>query len=114
MSEIIDHGFKFSFKEIGLLVNAVYCTVLLFVFCDCSHSSTNKVAQGVQDSLLSINLLAVDQPTQKEIDIFLQGIEMNPAIVDLRGFAEVNRELLTSVSFLKKSFREVSIIHGIF
>jgi gustatory receptor len=99
MSEVIDHGFNFSFKEIGLIVDTVYCSILLFVFCDCSHSSTNKVAQGVQDSLLSINLLAVDHPTQKEIDIFIQAIEMNPAIVDLRGYAEVNRELLTSVRF---------------
>lgn len=42
--------------------------------------------------------MAVDQPTQKEIDIFIQAIEMNPAIVSLSGYAEVNRELLTSVS----------------
>lgn len=104
ISEIIDHGFQFSFKEIGLIVDTVYCSALLFVFCDCSHSSTNKVAQGVQDSLLSINLLAVDQPAQREIDIFIQAIEMNPAIVDLRGYAEVNRELLTSVSLSKKIF----------
>lgn len=101
MSEIIDHGFRFSFKEIGLIVDTVYCSILLFVFCDCSHSSTNKVAHGVQESLLSINLLNCDHPTQKEIDIFIQAIEMNPAIVDLRGYAEVNRELLTSVSSSK-------------
>lgn len=47
---------------------------------------------------MEINLLAVDQPTQKEIDIFIQAIEMNPAIVSLKGYAEVNRALLTSVS----------------
>lgn len=115
MSEIIDHGFSFSFKEIGLIVDTVYCSILLFVFCDCSHSATLKVAQGVQDTLLSINLLTVDQPTQREIEIFIQAIEMNPAIVSLKGeirvssdeiflfiqflkgYAEVNRALLTSV-----------------
>ncbi|CRL04902.1 CLUMA_CG017953, isoform A [Clunio marinus] len=96
MSSVIDHGFQFSFKEIGLIVDTVYCSILLFVFCDCSHSSTLQVAQGVQDTLLTINLLVVDRPTQKEIDIFTQAIEMNPAIVSLRGYAEVNRELLTS------------------
>lgn len=79
------------------MVNTVYCSILLFVFCDCSHSATLQVAQGVQDTLLSINLLAVDQPTQKEIDIFIQAIDMNPAIVSLKGYGEVNRELLTSV-----------------
>ncbi|XP_055588225.1 gustatory and odorant receptor 22-like isoform X2 [Uranotaenia lowii] len=69
LSEVIDHGFGFSFKE---------------------------VAQGVQDTLLGINLLKVDQPTQKEIDIFILAIKMNPAIVSLKGYAEVNRELLTA------------------
>lgn len=97
MSEVIDHGFLFSFKEIGLIVDTVYCSILLFVFCDCSHTSTLQVAQGVQDTLLAINLIAIDQPTQREIDIFIQAIEMNPAIVSLKGYAEVNRALLTSV-----------------
>lgn len=100
ISEIIDHGFQFSFKEIGLIVDTVYCSILLFVFCDCSHSATLQVAQGVQDTLLSINLMAVDQPAQKEIDIFIQAIEMNPAIVSLSGYAEVNRALLTSVRII--------------
>jgi gustatory receptor len=98
LSGVIDHGFRFSFKELGLIVDAIYCSTLLFIFCDCSHSSTQQVAQGVQDTLLSINTLAVDTPTQKEIDIFIQAIAMNPAIVSLKGYAEVNRELLTSVS----------------
>lgn len=98
LSGVIDHGFLFSFKELGLIVDAVYCSVLLFIFCDCSHTSTLQVAQGVQDTLLSINTLSVDTPTQKEIDIFIQAIAMNPAIVSLKGYAEVNRELLTSVS----------------
>lgn len=97
MSEIIDHGFQFSFKEIGLLVDIVYCSILLFVFCDCSHTSTLEVARGVQDTLLSINLLAIDAPAHREIEIFLQAIDMNPAIVSLKGYAEVNRALLTSV-----------------
>lgn len=97
LSEIFDHGFAFSFKEIGLFVDAIYCSTLLFIFADCSHNATKQVAQGVQDTLLTINLLQVDQQTQKEIDLFIQAIEMNPAIVSLKGYANVNRELLTSV-----------------
>ncbi|XP_055532855.1 gustatory and odorant receptor 22-like isoform X2 [Wyeomyia smithii] len=96
LSEVIDHGFGFSFKEIGLIIDALYCSTLLFIFCDCSHNATLQVAQGVQDTLLGINLLKVDQPTQKEIDLFIQAIEMNPAIVSLKGYADVNRELLTA------------------
>lgn len=102
MSEIIDHGFQFSFKEIGLLVDTVYCSILLFIFCDCSHGATLQVAQGVSDTLLSINMLAIDHPTQREIEIFVQAIEMNPAVVSLRGYAEVNRALLTSVRIRSK------------
>lgn len=101
ISGVLDHGFQFSFKEIGLIIDTCYCSILLFIFCDCSNSSTKKVAQGVQDTLLSINTLAVDTPTQKEIDIFIQAISMNPAIVSLKGYAEVNRELLTSVRINK-------------
>ncbi|KAJ2949104.1 hypothetical protein O0L34_g6044 [Tuta absoluta] len=96
LSEIVDHGFGFSFKEMGLFVDAAYCSILLFIFVDCSHKSTLHVAAGVQDTLLSIDLLAVDRPTQKEIDLFIQAIEMNPAVVSLKGYAHVNRELLTS------------------
>lgn len=63
----------------------------------------SKVAQGVQDTLLSINLLTVDQPTQKEIDLFIQAIEMNPATVSLKGYAAVNRELLTAVRIFQST-----------
>ncbi|XP_063826327.1 gustatory and odorant receptor 22-like isoform X1 [Ostrinia nubilalis] len=96
LSEIVDHGIGFSFKEIGLFVDTVYCSTLLFIFADCSHNSTQKVADGVQETLLSIDVLSVDRPTQKEIDHFIQAIEMNPAVVSLKGYANVNRELLTS------------------
>ncbi|CAG9786653.1 unnamed protein product [Diatraea saccharalis] len=97
LAEIVDHGFGFSFKEMGLFVDAGYCCTLLFIFADCSHKSTKKVADGVQETLLNIDILAVDRPTQKEIDHFIQAIEMNPAVVSLKGYADVNRELLTSV-----------------
>lgn len=32
-----------------------------------------------------------------KIDLFIQAIEMNPAVVSLKGYADVNRELLTAV-----------------
>lgn len=43
ISEIVDHGFELSLKEMGLLVDAAYCSVLLYVFCDCSHQATLQV-----------------------------------------------------------------------
>ena len=87
-----------SLKVLGLFVAASYCALLLFIFCDCSHKATLEVAQGVQDTLLTVNLLNLDVPTQKEVDLFIVAIEMNPAVVSLRGYANVNRELLTAVS----------------
>lgn len=33
-----------------------------------------------------------------QIDLFIQAIEMNPAVVSLKGYADVNRELLASVN----------------
>ncbi|CAH0691779.1 unnamed protein product [Spodoptera exigua] len=114
LSEIVDHGFGFSFKEMGLFVDAAYCSTLLFIFVDCSHKSTLTVAAGVQDTLLSIDVLAVDRPTQKEIDHFIQAIEMNPAVVSLKGYAHVNRELLTSVeNSISLSFTTIVIIRKI-
>lgn len=110
LSEIFDHGFAFSFKEIGLIVDAIYCTTLLYIFAECSDNATRQVAQGVQDTLLSLNLRQLDQQTHKEIDIFIQAIEMNPAIVSLKGYGNVNRELLTSVGILfivRASIKEI-------
>lgn len=110
LSEILDHGFAFSFKEIGLFVDAIYCTTLLYIFAECSDNATRQVAQGVQDTLLSLNLLQLDQQTQKEIDLFIQAIEMNPAVVSLKGYAEVNRELLTSVMDLLRRMKGLILI----
>lgn len=43
LSEIVDHGLEFNFKEIGLIVDTVYCATLLYVFCNCSHRATQRV-----------------------------------------------------------------------
>ncbi|XP_037944716.1 gustatory and odorant receptor 22-like [Teleopsis dalmanni] len=97
-AEIMDHkeGFRISYKELGLIVDGVYCSMLLFIFCDCSHNATLGVARGVQKTLLSIDLEHCDRETKNEIDHFIIAIEMNPAIVSLKGYVNVNRELLTS------------------
>ncbi|XP_030760635.1 gustatory and odorant receptor 22-like [Sitophilus oryzae] len=95
-SEIVDHGIKFTFKEIGLLVDAVYCIVLLFIFCDCSHQASANIADRVQWSLMEVNLNSIDQSAIKEIQLFLVAIQMNPPKVSLRGYTVVNRELITS------------------
>lgn len=66
-SEIVDHGVKFTFKEIGLLVDAVYCIILLYIFCDCSHKASLNIADRVQWHLMEINLNTIDQSCVKEV-----------------------------------------------
>lgn len=64
------------------------------------------MSKGVQETLLSLDLLRISKATQNEIDIFIVAIEMNPAIVSLKGYVNVNRELLTSV----KNFQNFSLL----
>ncbi|CAH2010343.1 unnamed protein product [Acanthoscelides obtectus] len=65
-SEAIENGVTLSFKELGLLVDAVYCMTLLYIFCDCSHKASENIAERVQTTLLNINLSQVDSHTAKE------------------------------------------------
>lgn len=97
-SEIVDEGFRFTFKQMGLLVDAGYCSVLFYVFCDCSHNASLNIASRVQNSLMGIDLYKVDKKTIAEVELFLVGIRMNPPKVSLQGYTIVNRELVTSVS----------------
>lgn len=43
----------------------------------------------------------LETQAKKEVDLFIMAIEMNPAVVSLGGYLEVNRELLTSVIICK-------------
>jgi gustatory receptor len=40
----------------------------------------------------------VDKPTQKEVEMFLIAIDKNSTTISLDGYANINRELITSVS----------------
>lgn len=51
-----------------------------------------------QTRLLSVNLTAVDKATQKEVEMFLIAIQKNPPTMNLDGYADINRGLITSVS----------------
>lgn len=52
-----------------------------------------------QVRLLSVNLTAVDKDTEKEVDMFLIAIAKNPPTMNLDGYANINRELITTVRF---------------
>lgn len=67
MSEIIDHGFVFTFKVIGLMVDAVYCLTLLYVFCDCSRTATVHITKRVKNILMNVDLAEIDQSTRREV-----------------------------------------------
>nr|AID61252.1 gustatory receptor [Calliphora stygia] len=98
-SEIIDHGA--TYKEVGLFVIVFYCMSLLYIICNEAHYASQKVGLDFQTQLLNVNLTAVDTSTQKEVEMFLVAIAKNPPIMNLDGYANINRELITSnVSFM--------------
>ncbi|TMW41043.1 hypothetical protein DOY81_013877, partial [Sarcophaga bullata] len=98
-SEIIDHGA--TYKEVGLFVIVFYCMSLLYIICNEAHYASQKVGLDFQTQLLNVNLTAVDNATQKEVEMFLVAIAKNPPIMNLDGYANINRELITSnVSFM--------------
>ncbi|XP_037960969.1 gustatory and odorant receptor 21a [Teleopsis dalmanni] len=99
LSEIIDHGA--TYKEVGLFVIVFYCMGLLYIICNEAHYASQKVGLDFQTKLLNVNLTAVDSATQKEVRMFLDAIAKNPPIMNLDGYANINRELITSnVSFM--------------
>lgn len=56
-----------------------------------------KVGLNFQERLLNVNLTAVDKATQKEVEMFLVAIDKNPPTMNLDGYANINRGLITSV-----------------
>lgn len=95
LSEIIDHGA--TYKEFGLFVIVFYCMSLLFIICNEAHYATKRVGLDFQQRLLNVNLTTVDKSTQKEVEMFLVAIAKNPPIMNLDGYANINRELITTV-----------------
>lgn len=99
LSEIIDHGV--TFKELGLFIIVVYCMTLLFIICNEAHHASRRVGLRFQEILLNVNLTKVDISTQREIEMFLVAIDKNPPTMNLDGYANINRELITSnVTFM--------------
>lgn len=98
LSEIIDHGF--TFKEIGLIMIVFYCMTILFIICNQAHHASIEVGYNFQELLLNVNLMQASQPVKKEVEMFLVAIQKNPPVMNLNGYAEVGRGLLTSVSII--------------
>ncbi|XP_015837537.1 gustatory and odorant receptor 22 [Tribolium castaneum] len=94
VTEIMDQGI--SFKEAGLFMIAFYCMTLLYIICNEGHHATRKMGPEFRERLLNVNLSAVDQKTRQEVHMFLMAIEKNPPIMNLNGYANVNRKLISS------------------
>ncbi|XP_058815713.1 gustatory and odorant receptor 22 [Topomyia yanbarensis] len=99
LSEIIEHGA--TYKEFGLFVIVFYCMSLLFIICNEAHHASKRVGLHFQERLLNVNLTAVDKATQKEVEMFLVAIDKNPPTMNLDGYANINRGLITAnISFM--------------
>lgn len=95
LSEIVDHGA--TLKELGLFIIVFYCMSLLFIICNEAHHASRTVGHSVQDRLLNVNLTAIDIETRKEVEMFLVAIDKNPPTMNLDGYVDINRGLITSV-----------------
>ncbi|KAJ3649717.1 hypothetical protein Zmor_021442 [Zophobas morio] len=94
VTEIMDQGL--SFKEAGLFIIAFYCMTLLYVICNEAHHASRKMGPQFRETLLNVNLSAVDQRTRQEVNMFLTAIDKNPPTMNLNGYANVNRKLISS------------------
>ncbi|KAF7287900.1 gustatory and odorant receptor 22-like [Rhynchophorus ferrugineus] len=94
VTEIMDHGL--SLKEAGLFIIAIYCCVLLFIFCNEAYVATNKMGSDFRDVLMSINMTLVGSRIQQEINMFLTAIQKNPPNMNLNGYTIINRKLLST------------------
>lgn len=54
-----------------------------------------------RERLLNVNLSSVDVRTRQEVHMFLTAIEKNPPVMNLNGYANINRKLISSVSRFK-------------
>ncbi|CAO1312193.1 unnamed protein product [Diamesa serratosioi] len=98
-SEILDHGT--TFKQIGLFIVVVYCMTLLFIICNEAYHASIRVGLYFQEILLNVDLTMVDDATQREIEMFLVAIDKNPPTMNLDGYANINRQLITTnISFM--------------
>lgn len=98
LTEILDHGL--SFKEAGLFLIAFYCFSLLYIICNESYHASMKMGPEFRERLLNINLALVDRRTRQEIHMFLTAIDKNPPTMNINGYANINRGLISSVSFI--------------
>lgn len=96
LTEIMDHGL--SFKEAGLFLIAFYCMSLLYIICNEAHHASRKMGPEFRERLLNVNLTLVDHKTRNEVNMFLTAIDKNPPTMNLNGYANINRKLISSVS----------------
>lgn len=96
LTEIMDHGL--SFKEGGLFLIAFYCMTLLYIICNEAHHASRKMGPEFKERLLNVNMGAVDIRTRQEVHMFLSAIDKNPPTMNLNGYANINRKLISSVS----------------
>lgn len=96
VTEIMDQGL--SFKETGLFIIAFYCMTLLYIICNEAHHASRKMGPEFREKLLNVNLSTLDSKTKQEVNMFLTAIEKNPPIMNLNGYVNVNRKLISSVS----------------
>ncbi|KAK3926523.1 Gustatory and odorant receptor 22 [Frankliniella fusca] len=70
---------------------------ILFIVCSAAETSADKVAQVLREDLLMVQLSDDTQRFKNEVQMFMTALAMDPPIVNLSGYATVNRALFASL-----------------
>lgn len=106
--------FRFNLRERALShliqIISLYVCVCVFV---CRSIYLFKVRyDGSQSN--KIHVQKVEPLNHKKYNLFIQAILMNPAVVSLKGYADINRALLSSVCVANFHYRVFFYFFGFF
>ncbi|XP_021922817.1 gustatory and odorant receptor 22-like [Zootermopsis nevadensis] len=84
---------QITFAHTGLGVFSLFCIAALYHFCNLAYYSSNIVGVEIRDELQLIAPSEVTKDVFHEVNMFLDTISMNPPVVSVAGFANVDRGL---------------------
>ncbi|KAE8751409.1 Gustatory receptor 3 [Frankliniella occidentalis] len=70
---------------------------ILFIVCSAAETAADRVAEVLREDLLMVQLSDDTQHFKNEVQMFMTALAMDPPIVNLSGYATVNRALFASL-----------------
>ncbi|XP_069700754.1 gustatory and odorant receptor 21a-like [Periplaneta americana] len=94
LTGILDHGC--GLREFGLIVNATFCTFILFLICDAGEKLSDELGPKFLENLRSLNVV-VNRDVKQELDVFRYDVAMTAPVINLGGYVSLNRNLLLNL-----------------